>query len=394
MGTVQFAFGFFIEPLEEEFGWTRTQVNVSLSIGVVTSFLSPVVGNLMDRFGARWTMAVSIVLVASAFLLRSVMTELWHFYLFSGIMFAGTPGATMIPAGRLVLTWFPKARGRMMGIVTSGNNIGSGLAVPIIAGLIGFVGWRWTWALMGIALIGMAMLVLLVIRDDSDDVAKERGKRWSPKYGNDDGTADLNNGMTVSTAVRTSTFWFLVIGMTLQQFIRTGVVSQMVPHLEQVGFSRAVTATMMIVLAIFAASSKLIFGRLSESITARVSFIVIMILQGIGLSVLLLSDGSAITWGAIVVIGLGMGGVGALTPLVIFDMFGLKHFGSIMGLTRMSIAIPIFFGPIFAGMIFDSKGKYDLMFVVTIGLLVVSIGSFMLAKPPNSDSNATETVNK
>jgi len=394
LGTVQFAFGFFIEPLEEEFGWTRTQVNVSLSIGVVTSFLSPVVGNLMDRFGARWTMAVSIVLVASAFLLRSVMTELWHFYLFSGIMFAGTPGATMMPAGRLVLTWFPKARGRMMGIVTSGNNIGSGLAVPIIAGLIGFVGWRWTWALMGIALIGMAMLVLLVIRDDSDDVTKERCKRWSPKYSDDDGTAGLNSGMTVSAAVRTSTFWFLVIGMTLQQFIRTGVVSQMVPHLEQVGFSRAVAATMMIVLAIFAASSKLIFGRLSESITARISFIVIMILQGIGLSVLLLSDGSAITWGAIVVFGLGMGGVGALTPLVIFDMFGLKQFGSIMGLTRMSIAIPIFFGPIFAGMIFDSKGKYDLMFVVTIGLLVVSIGSFMLAKPPNSDSNATETVNK
>ena len=392
LGTVQFAFGFFIEPLEEEFGWTRTQINVSLSIGVLTSFLSPVVGNLMDRFGTKWTMAVSIVLVASAFLLRSVMTELWQFYLFSGIMFAGTPGATMMPAGRLVLTWFPKARGRMMGIVTSGNNIGSGLAVPIIAGLIGFVGWRWTWALMGIALIGMAMLVLLVIRDDSDDVTKERGKRWAPKYSDDDGTAGLNSGMTVSAAVRTSTFWFLVIGMTLQQFIRTGVVSQMVPHLEQVGFSRAVTATMMIVLAIFAASSKLIFGRLSESITARISFIVIMILQGIGLSVLLLSDGSAITWGAIVVFGLGMGGVGALTPLVIFDMFGLKQFGSIMGLTRMSIAIPIFFGPIFAGMIFDSKGKYDLMFVITIGLLVVATGSFMLAKPTTTDTNAKETL--
>jgi MFS family permease len=180
LGTVQFAFGFFIEPLEEEFRWTRTQVNLSLSIGVVSSFLSPVVGNLMDRFGAKWTMAVSILLVASAFLLRSVMTELWQFYLFSGIMFAGAPGATTMPAGRLVLTWFPKARGRMMGIVTSGNNIGSALAVPIIAGLIGFVGWRWTWGLMGITLIGMAMLVLLVIRDNSDDVSRERGKRWAP----------------------------------------------------------------------------------------------------------------------------------------------------------------------------------------------------------------------
>ncbi|WP_342822867.1 MFS transporter [Candidatus Lucifugimonas marina] len=382
LGTVQFAFGFFIEPLEEEFGWSRTQVNVSLSIGVVTSFLSPVVGNLMDRFGAKWTMAGSILLVASAFLLRSIMTELWQFYLFSGIMFAGTPGATMMPAGRLVLTWFPKARGRMMGIVTSGNNIGSGIAVPIVAGMIGFVGWRWTWGLMGIALVGLAMLVLLVIRDHADDVIKERRKRWAPSDISEQEKSRLTGGMSVSAAVRTSTFWFLVVGMTLQQFVRTGVVSQMVPHLEQVGFTRGIAMTMMVVLAVFAGSSKLIFGRLSESITARISFMVIMVLQGIGLSVLLFAGGSWIAWGAIVVFGLGMGGVGALTPLVIFDMFGLKQFGSIVGLTRMAISIPILLGPIMAGIIFDSTGKYDLMFAITIGLLVVSIGSFLLAKTP------------
>jgi MFS family permease len=359
-------------------------VNVALSIGVVTSFLSPIVGNLMDRFGAKWTMAASIILVAIAFLLRSIMTELWQFYLFSGIMFAGTPGATMMPAGRLVLTWFPKARGRMMGIVTSGNNIGSGIAVPIIAGLIGFVGWRWTWGLMGIALIGMAMLVLLVIRDNAGDVIKEQRKRWAPSEISEQEKSGLKGGMSVSAALRTSTFWFLVIGMTLQQFVRTGVVSQMIPHLEQVGFTRGIAATMMVVLAIFAGSSKLIFGRLSESITARISFIVIMVLQGIGLSVLLVAGGSWVAWGAIVVFGLGMGGVGALTPLVIFDMFGLKQFGSIMGLTRMAISIPILLGPIMAGLIFDSTGKYNLMFLITIGLLVVSIGSFLLAKPPST----------
>ena len=84
LGTVQFTFGFFIEPLEEEFGWSRTQVNIALSFGVLTSAMSPVVGNMMDRFGARWTMALSILLVALAFVLRSVMTELWQFYLFSG----------------------------------------------------------------------------------------------------------------------------------------------------------------------------------------------------------------------------------------------------------------------------------------------------------------------
>ncbi len=384
---MQFAFGFFIEPLEEEFGWSRTQVNVSLSIGVVTSFLSPLVGTLMDRIGAKWTMAGSILLVAIAFLLRSIMTELWQFYLFSGVMFAGTPGATMMPAGRLVLTWFPKARGRMMGIVTSGNNIGSGIAVPLIAGLIGLVGWRNTWALMGIVLVGLAMLVVLIIRDNADDVLKEQRKRWAPTEISEKEKSGLTGGMTVSAVIRTSTFWFLVVGMTLQQFVRTGVVSQMVPHLEQVGFTRAVAATMMVVLAIFAGSSKLIFGRLSESITARVSFILIMILQGIGLTVLIVADGSFVTWGAIVIFGLGMGGVGALTPLVIFDMFGLKQFGSIMGLTRMAIAIPIFLGPILAGFIFDTTGRYNLMFLITIGLIIISIGSFLMTKAPDRNTD-------
>ena len=382
LGTVQFAFGFFVQPLEDEFGWSRTQVNVSLSLGVVASLLSPIIGNMMDRIGARWTMTGSVLLVATAFLLRLMMTELWQFYLFSIIMFAGTPGATMMPAGRLVLTWFPQTRGRMMGLVTSGNNIGSGVAVPIVAGLIGLIGWRWTWGVIGIALLGLALIILLTIRDNADEVKKEQGKRWAPHI--DGKTLEENSsaGLTVSDAVRTSAFWLLVIGMTLQQFVRTGVVSQLVPHLEQVGFSRAIAAGMMIMLAFFAASSKLIFGRLSESITARISFIVIMILQGIGLTILLASSGTFITWIAIVVFGLGMGGVGTLTPLVIFDMCGLKQFGSITGLANLGITIPVLIGPILAGLIFDSTGEYNIMFAVTICLLAISIGCFLFVKNP------------
>ena len=382
LGTVQFAFGFFVQPLEDEFGWSRTQVNVSLSLGVVASLLSPIIGNMMDRIGARWTMTGSVLLVATAFLLRLMMTELWQFYLFSIIMFAGTPGATMMPAGRLVLTWFPQTRGRMMGLVTSGNNIGSGGAVPIVAGLIGLIGWRWTWGLIGIALLGLALIILLTIRDNADEVKKEQGKRWAPHI--DGKTLEENSsaGLTVSDAVRTSAFWLLVIGMTLQQCVRTGVVSQLVPHLEQVGFSRAIAAGMMIMLAFFAASSKLIFGRLSESITARISFIVIMILQGIGLTILLASSGTFITWIAIVVFGLGVGGVGTLTPLVIFDMFGLKQFGSITGLANLGITIPVLIGPILAGLIFDSTGEYNIMFAVTICLLAISIGCFLFVKNP------------
>ena len=65
------------------------------------------------------------------------------------------------------------------------------------------------------------------------------------------------------------------------------------------------------------------------------------------------SSGSWTSWLGIVLIGLGMGGVGALTPLVIADTFGLREFGSIMGLTRMPVVIPVLVGPIMAGTIGD-----------------------------------------
>lgn len=390
LGTAQFAFSLFILPLEEEFGWSRTQVNGALTVGIVSGLLSPFIGNLMDRIGAKWTMAGSITLVAIAFLLRSVMTELWQFYLFSALMFAGTPGATMMPAGRLVNTWFPRIRGRMMGIVTAGNNFGSMMAIPIVAGLITMVGWRWTFVVMAMGLFGIVMLVALVIRDTADDVRKEQNKRWSPSESDAREQLNINEGLEASESLRTSAFWFLVVGMTLQQFVRTGVVSQMVPHLQQVGFSLSMATGAMMLLAFFGMSSKLIFGRLSETITARLAFVVIMILQGAGLAVLIVSGGSVVTWAAIVVFGLGMGGVGALTPLVITDMFGLKQFGSIMGLTRAALVIPVLVGPIMAGMIFDSTGGYNLMFGITIGLLIVSIGAFMLTKTPHRSTPAGE----
>ena len=387
LGTAQFAFGLFILPLEEEFGWSRTQVNVSLTIGVVSGLLSPLIGSLLDRFGARWTMAVSIALVAIAFLLRSIMTELWQFYLFSAIMFAGIPGATMMPAGRLVMTWFPRTRGRMMGRVAAGNNFGSMISIPVVAGLIALIGWRWTFGVMGIALFGLVMLAVLVIRDNTEDVEREQGKRWSPSEAGGQPGLSPADRMLVSQAVRTSAFWFLMVGMTLQQFVRTGLVSQMVPHLQQVGFTVAAAAGAMSLLAFFAMTSKLIFGRLSETITARLAFVVVMVLQGIGLAILLFAGGSVVAWGAIVIFGLGMGGVGALSPLVITDMFGLKQFGRIVGLMHVAIIIPVFLGPIMAGVIFDSTGNYNLMFVITIALLVASIGSFMMARVPKQRSD-------
>jgi OFA family oxalate/formate antiporter-like MFS transporter len=84
------------------------------------------------------------------------------------------------------------------------------------------------------------------------------------------------------------------------------------------------------------------------------------------------------------VFGLGMGGVGALGPLAITEMYGLKNYGAIIGLTTPAMIVPMLVGPIMAGFIFDSTGSYVLAFQITLGLLMISMASFALAKPPRS----------
>ncbi|MBT3941170.1 MAG: MFS transporter [Chloroflexi bacterium] len=382
IGMGQFAFGVFIIPLEEEFGWSRTEINISLTLSAFMGILSPFAGRLMDKHGARPVMIVSMILMIIGFFLRSIMTDLWQFYAFSALIFIATPGASMLPVGRLVGLWFPTIRGRMMGIIASGNNFGGMLSVPIITAVIAFGGWRWGFATTGFLMIGLLILIFFVIRDSPEDVEKEVNKRWAPAGDAGKAARAALQGFTTGEAVRTRAFWFLSVGMALQQFARTSVATQFFPHLEQVGFSSTEAAIGLMLLAFFAVTSKILFGTVSEWITARWSYVIVVFLQVIGLAIILFPDGQIFTWIGLTVFGLGMGGVGALGPLTITEMYGLKNFGAIIGLTRPAMIIPTIIGPIMAGVIFDQRGSYDLAFGITLVLLSVALAGFALASPP------------
>ena len=142
IGSANYAFFLFIEPLEQEFGWDRTMVSASLSFMAVGNLTGPLIGRAMDRFGARPIMVASLILFATSFVLRPFMTELWQWYALSFLQFVAFFGASILPAGRLVPLWFPKARGRAMGLTMMGNNFG-GLTLPlIVASVIALTSWK------------------------------------------------------------------------------------------------------------------------------------------------------------------------------------------------------------------------------------------------------------
>ena len=123
-------------------------------------------------------------------------------------------------------------------------------SVPIATFLILSSGWRSAFYVLGVSTIIVLILVLLFIRDDKNIDFSEKSSD-KPKIVGDKSDFEL------SEAMKTNAFWFLAIGLTLQQFARTTVVIQLVPHFISQGISTPVASSMMSAFGIFAVISKL-----------------------------------------------------------------------------------------------------------------------------------------
>lgn len=380
VGMTQYSFGEFAGPLREQFGWTQTQLNLSLAFSFISGIIAPFMGGLSDRAGIRPVMFGSLLLIAIGFALRPFITELWHWYLFSALVYAGFPGATLLPAGKVVGLWFPKTRGRVMGAVVAGNNFGGMTMPPLAAGIIAVVSWEVAYVTFAVIMALLALVALLVVVEDSASVRVEM-ERTGRGDQVEISRAAAKTGITVRQALRNRNFWLIMIGLVAATFTYQGVLTQLRQHFEESGFEPALATTAVSIIAGMGIGSKLAFGRASERITARIATVISVLLQAIGVLIIASADTQVLLWVGIFVFGLGFGGLGALIVLVVQEAFGMKEFGGIMGVVQVGMIVSGAGAPFLAGALHDSTGSYDSTFLIIVGIFAIGIVALLLARP-------------
>ena len=361
-----YAFGLFLEPLQDSFGWDRTTISISLSFAAVGSLVSPLLGRIMDRYGTRPLMAGSLAVMGVGFILRPLMAELWHWYALSFLQYVAFSGATMLPVGRLVGMWFRRSRGRVMGIATTGNNFG-GLTVPLMTGFMLASGnWQAAYLLLGSLAFLIALLSALLIREHPTEAAT--GSSATPRV-----QAPSLTGWSVRDAVRSRNFYALAVALTLGSFTYSGVVPQIGDHLITEGMSRTVVPFAISLVAAFGMAGKIIFGYLSERYTARRMMMISLSGEVVFVVLMVIFPTPPIAWVAVPLFGLFMGSFGALVNLVVQDAFGLKNFGAISGLVMMSSVVTFFAGPILAGRSHDITGHYTVGFIAVAVMFAMAV---------------------
>ena len=385
VGMTQYAFGEFAGPLKEQFGWSQTQLNLSLAFSFISGLCAPFVGTLSDRIGIRPVMFGSILIIAIGFLMRPFITELWHWYLFSALVYTGFPGATVLPGGKMVGLWFPRTRGRMMGAVMAGNNFGGITMPPLAAAIIVVFNWQTAYVVFGVIMAALAVMALFVIVEDEKKVESEMMRTGRGDQAQI-ARAAAQAGVSLKQALRNRNFWLVTVGLVAATFTYQGVLTQLRQHFEESGFTPAMATTAVSTIAGMGIFSKLAFGRASEKITARIATILSIALQMVGVLIIAQVDASHLLWLGIFVFGLGFGGLGALALLLVQEMFGMKEFGGIMGIMQVGMIASGTGAPMIAGAIHDSSGSFDSAFLIVAAIFIVGIAALALARPIETES--------
>ena len=396
----------FIYPLSEELGWSRTLIaGAAAAGGLVATFTSPIIGRMIDRYGARVVLTASIVVLCiSTFALAwsdvslTVMgvTIPWVFYIAyaTGRVIFASP--VQIGTSVVVSRWFIRLRGRTNGILGLSHSVGMVL-FPLIASIvIAQGGWRDAWFVLSVvvfvvALLPVALLISerpedLGLRPDGDEV-EEMDEDGDVAGAKDASSVEVN--WTSRDAMRTPALWLLALATGMMFFMHSGSNTHAAAFFQDQGLG-AVTAGVSISLnAIFLGISSLVWGRIVERVPARFVMAAVALNLAIGAFLFTLTDSTVEALAFSALFGFGLGGMLVVPPVAYADYFGRSSLGTIRGITEPFTTLGMAVGVMIPGLIFDFVGGASyLPFFYGAGIVgILAMVASLFATKPNSEES-------
>ena len=164
-------FGVFLEPMLEEFGWTRAAISGSFTINMlIMGVMALLAGRLTDSLGPRIVLAGCGVFLGLGYILTSQVKAIWQFFLFYGVIGGIGMSGILAPLMSVVVRWFLKRRSLMSGILVAGPALGI-MIIPLICSfLISSWGWRFSYLILGMVVLVIVVSAAFFIRGEPADM--------------------------------------------------------------------------------------------------------------------------------------------------------------------------------------------------------------------------------
>lgn len=373
--------GVMMEPIEQDLGWSRTEIFSGMSlVSVICMSLMTVMGVAIDRIGPRWIgIAAAACLCGSVALLGTFSGGLWQWWAIwalIGIASAAMPTVWIAPITRA----FTASRGLAVAIALSGSGI-SMFFVPVVANTlveqygwrVGYFGLAAIWSLISLPVVALCF----------------RGSAVAPTAvampANTQSAPEQLPGLTARQAFLSRTYYTLLLATFCGILGSIALSLNLVPVLTFTGLSRGAAAPIAGLVGLSTIVGRIAGGWLMDHISAKVIAATAVLLAAILPAALLLFPGSiAAATAGVIAFGLGGGAKVAAIPYLTSRHLGARAFGTLYGSINAILALAGALAPLAANYIYDLTDTYTPVMLAAVPLLALS-AIFYLSLGPYPD---------
>ena len=361
-----YAWSVFRVPLAKQFGWSISEVTFTFTISIFVLGVAAFFGGLwLNRQGPRVVAITGGLLYGLGVFLASFSDHKlpWLYFSYGVIGGIGVGLSYIVPVA-VLLKWFPDRRGLITGVAVGGFGAGALVTAPVATWLIPQVGVLETFAYLGVAYLILAVISGYFMQNPPPDWKPEG---WTPTAAF--GTQRAVRDYRLREALATWQWWALWLLLFLNTSAGISVISQEAPLFQELAFATAGLAAGMVGIAsIGNALGRVAWAWISDSITRRMTFLVMFLIQAVLFWILPgIHSPSVLTVITFVILMCYGGGFGTM-PAFAADYFGSRNVGPIYGLMLTAWGFASAFGPLLIAHMRQVSGVYrgGLHFVAAI----------------------------
>ena len=342
--------------------------------GFVGLFAYYIIGRVNIKIGSRWTSGICLIGAGLSYIFYGHATTLVQYGIGLVLVVSFINGAAYIAGGSLVAQWFPKKKGLVNGLTTMGHNMGSAFYVPLIAFLIGTLGFANGMTVAACIALVLGIIGLIFMRNTPmergqlpDNVTKEV---YEKEYFTE--SVDEASVWTIGKLLRTKEMWLVALVIGINQLVTTGVMSQMVVRNIGLGFTQAKAIGLMTVCAVIGVGGSYLYGWLDQKLGVKKAIIIFLLWYSCALAVNITENITAV-YISVLMIGISIGGAANFIISLPASVFGRHGFAK-----AYSVFFPIMSAILFSNYIINAQairltGSLRGAYMVFLGMLLINI---------------------
>jgi OFA family oxalate/formate antiporter-like MFS transporter len=361
----QYVWTLFTKPLQDALGVTLPAVQVTFTLLVVLqTWLSPLQGYLVDRFGARLLIAAGCLLSGLGWVTSAYATSLTGLYLTYGLFCGIGTGIVYVGIIGLVVRWFPDRRGLATGLVAAGYGFGAILTTFPIDTMMKQAGYQHTLLVFGIILgiVGAAAALAMRMPGPADILPP------APAMSS-------QAGVPPKQMLRSRVFWLLFFMMTMMSTGGLMIISQFAAFSRDFGVANVMVfglAALPLALTVDRLTNGLtrpFFGWVSDKIGRENTMGLAFLMEAAAVTLMIMFRDNALVFVILSgVVFFGWGEIFSLFPSTLTDTFGAKYATTNYGWLYVAQGVGSILGGPLAALLREQTGSWLPVFAIIIAM--------------------------